>query len=87
MEALADMTVPKLYLTEGEVARMLGHDTAWLRANAPTLEAVHGFPKVDCAIGKRHREAIEEWSRERNIGRRRAPERLNGNNRERHHEL
>lgn len=66
-------TIDKLYVNEREAARMLGHDVAWLRENARSLEEQFGFPKIDVAIGRRHREAIEEWSRERNIARGRRP--------------
>lgn len=58
-----------LYVKEVEVARMLRHDITWLRANAGTLEKQYGLPKVDPAIGMRHRGAIEEWARERNARR------------------
>lgn len=73
----------KLYLSEREVARMLGRDLAWLKANLPTMIRQYGFPKIDTAVGRYHREAVEEWARERNVTRRRAPgERLNETNRE-----
>ncbi|MGR1580689.1 hypothetical protein ACSSNL_04410 [Thalassobius sp. S69A] len=82
------MSIPKLYLTESEVARLLGRDIAWLRANGATLEAQYGFPKIDCATGRRHREAIEAWASDRNIRRRHlAAERLTENNQEKYHEL
>jgi hypothetical protein len=70
-----------LYVKEAEAARMLRHDVSWLRQNAPTLEAQYGFPKIDPAIGMRHREAIEEWARERNSRRTRGSERLTEANR------
>lgn len=71
-----------LYVKEVEAARMLRHDVGWLRANAPTLESQYGFPKIDPAVGMRHREAIEEWARERNSRRTRGSERLTETNRE-----
>lgn len=58
--------VERLYINETEVARMLGHEIAWLRTNAATLERQYGFPKVDPATGKRHRPSIEAWAHERN---------------------
>ncbi|MEX0303095.1 MAG: hypothetical protein AB3N24_11780 [Leisingera sp.] len=63
----------QLYVSEGSVAKMLGHDVKWLRANSHNLEKQYGFPPIDPAIGKRHRESIEAWARERNT--RKAPTR------------
>lgn len=71
-----------LYVKEAEAARMLRHDVTWLRQNAPMLEAQYGFPQIDPATGMRHREAIEEWARERNRRNARRPERLSETNRE-----
>ncbi len=56
-----------LFVTEKTVAEMLGRSIAWLRSNAHTLEQTTGFPKIDPVVGKRHREAIEVWARERNV--------------------
>jgi len=73
----------KLYVKEEEAARMLGHNVTWLRSNAETLESQYGFPKIDTAIGKRHKESIEEWARQRNLTpTQRVLERLNRNSRE-----
>lgn len=55
-----------LYISEAEAARLLGHDVSWLRSNASALERQYGFPRVDPAIGKRHRPSIEAWAQERN---------------------
>lgn len=60
------MTVQRLYVKESDIAKMLGHDVRWLRSNSDALERQYGFPKIDPAIGMRHREAVEEWARERN---------------------
>jgi hypothetical protein len=60
------MSAAPLYVKEAEAARMLRHDVTWLRKNAPTLESQYGFPKIDPAVGMRHKEAIEQWARERN---------------------
>ena len=77
------MTRPApLYIKEADVARLLGHDVTWLRANASALETITGFPKVDVVIGMRHREAIEEWARERNFRKAMRQERLTETNRE-----
>ncbi len=59
-----------LFISESTVAKMLGHDRSWLERNAARLEQTANFPKIDPVIGKRHREAIEEWARERNVHRR-----------------
>jgi hypothetical protein len=77
---------PSLFIPEREVARLLGHDMAWLRSNAPVLEASTGFPSIDPVIGMRHREAIEEWARERNVRRRSGPERLTETNQRENHD-
>ena len=61
------MPVDRLYVKEAEIARMLGHDIRWLRSNQTTLESQYGLPKIDPAIGFRHRESVEEWARERNM--------------------
>lgn len=74
---------PPLYIPEAEVARMLGHKIDWLRENAAALEQSTGFPAIDPVVGLRHREAIEEWARERNAKRRRGPERLTETSRRR----
>lgn len=58
------MTQP-LYKSEAQIARMLGHDTAWLRANADMLETQYGFPPIDPAINKRHAPSVERWAQER----------------------
>lgn len=76
-----DKMISPLYIPEADVARMLGHKIDWLRENGPVLEVSTGFPKIDPVIGMRHREAIEEWARERNVSRRRGPERLTETNR------
>lgn len=55
-----------LYVTDAEAAVMLGRSTAWIKKNAEALETQYGFPKVDPAIGKRHRPSIEQWAKERN---------------------
>ncbi len=60
------MPVQQLFVKEADIAKMLGHDVMWLRSNSETLERQYGFPKIDPAIGMRHREAVEEWARERN---------------------
>ncbi|MEQ3669683.1 hypothetical protein [Pseudophaeobacter sp.] len=60
------MPPQRLYETEKEVARLLGHDVTWLRKNSNTLETQYGFPPIDAAVGMRHRESIEAWARERN---------------------
>ncbi len=60
------MAVQQLFVKESDIAKMLGHDVKWLRSNSETLERQYGFPKIDPAIGMRHREAVEEWARERN---------------------
>jgi hypothetical protein len=57
---------PRLYEKEEVVARLLGHDIRWFRSNVQVLEAQFGFPKIDPAIGLRHREAVELWARRRN---------------------
>lgn len=74
-----------LYISEADVARMLGRSTDWLRENRADLETQFSFPPIDQAVGKRHREAVEEWARERNVRSRQRPERLNGTNRENPH--
>lgn len=61
------MGVPRLFETEKEIARLLGHDVTWLRKNSSTLENQYGFPPIDPATGMRHREAVEEWARQRNV--------------------
>jgi hypothetical protein len=58
-----------LYVNEQEAAKLLHHDATWLRTNSNVLEQTTGFPKIDPVIGLRHREAIEEWARERNVSR------------------
>lgn len=59
------MTEP-LYIADKEVARLLDRSVAWFKSNAKALESQYGFPKIDPAIGKRHRETVEKWARERN---------------------
>ena len=59
------MTEQALFVTEKDVAKMLGHDINWLRSNAKNLEEATGFPAIDPVVGKRHRESIIEWARER----------------------
>lgn len=76
------MPAAPLYVKEVEAAKMLRHDVSWLRQNAHVLESQYGFPKIDPAIGMRHREAIEEWARERNFRNAKRPERLIETNRE-----
>lgn len=71
-----------LYVREVEAARMLRHDVTWLRKNAAMLEAQYGFPKIDPATGMRHREAIEQWARERNSRQATRSPRLSENNKE-----
>lgn len=60
------MPLAKLYISEKEVARMMGHNEAWLSKNAPVLEKSAAFPPIDPVIRLRHRESIENWARERN---------------------
>jgi hypothetical protein len=60
------MSLQPLYRSEAQIAKMLGHDTEWLRKNASTLEAQYGFPKIDPAINKRHAPSVEQWARDRN---------------------
>ncbi|GLO70289.1 hypothetical protein VWZ88_12740 [Phaeobacter sp. JH20_36] len=77
------MSVQSLFVKEAEVAKLLGHDVKWLRANSTTLEAQYGLPEIDPAIGLRHREAIEEWARERNTRKAKSrPGRLQSTNQE-----
>lgn len=71
-----------LYVKEATIAKMLGHDVTWLRANADVLERQYGFPKVDPAVNMRHVEAVEEWARERNMRKGARPERLSETNQE-----
>ncbi|TNE57817.1 MAG: hypothetical protein EP341_03800 [Sphingomonadales bacterium] len=73
------MTIQRLYISEAETARMLGHDTKWLRDNADRLEQQFGFPKIDPATRRRHAPSIEAWASERNSVIRRGPGQLNGN--------
>ena len=61
------MTLPSLYVSEKEVAQLLGQSLTWLHAHVADLEASTNFPKIDPVIKKRHREAIEVWARERNF--------------------
>lgn len=70
-----------LYVSEAQIAAMLGHRIDWLRQNATMLERQYGFPPIDPVIGKRHREAVEAWARERNT-RRPAPQRSTNKNQE-----
>ncbi len=65
--------VQSLYVNEQEAAKLLRHDVTWLRKNSSALENTTGFPKIDPVIGMRHREAIENWARERNISRLQRP--------------
>lgn len=58
-------TAEPLFVSEKDVATMLGSDIKWLRANIKALEETTGFPKMDPVVGKRHKEAIIEWARER----------------------
>lgn len=58
--------VDQIYVSESTIAKMLGHDRPWLQANIETLERQFGFPKIDPAIGKRHRPSVEQWAMERN---------------------
>lgn len=60
------MPLAKLYISEKEVARMMGHNEAWLSQNAPMLEKSAAFPPIDPVIRLRHRESIENWARDRN---------------------
>lgn len=55
-----------LFVADRDIARLLGQSLGWLKANVASLEATTGFPKIDPVIGLRHREAVEEWARERN---------------------
>lgn len=71
------MTVTSLYVSEKEVAQLLGQSISWLRSNAHMLEASTNFPKIDPVIRKRHREAIEVWARERNFRHTPGRDRLN----------
>lgn len=61
------MPAEALYIADAAVARLLGHGIDWLRANRSDLEQQYGFPKVDPAVGKTHREAVEVWARKRNV--------------------
>jgi hypothetical protein len=63
----------QIYASESTIAKMLGHDRAWLHANACMLEQQYGFPKIDPAIGKRHRPSVEAWASERNTRKRLLP--------------
>lgn len=81
------MPAVSLYVSEKVVAQMLGQTTDWLRANGAMLEETTNFPKIDPVIGKRHREAIEVWARERNMRRLTGRERLTEHNREQLHEF
>lgn len=77
------MPLASLYVSDKVAAQMLGHTIDWLRANREMLERQFGFPKVDPAVGKTHREAIEEWARQRNVEPlHKAQERLTETNRE-----
>ena len=58
--------MPQLYVSESTIAKMLGHDAAWLRKNSAVLERQYGFPTIDPAIGKRHAPSVERWASERN---------------------
>ena len=58
--------ITPLYLTEKEVAQLLRRGVDWLRQHSEQLERQYGFPKVDPAVGWRHRQAIEMWALERN---------------------
>lgn len=71
-----------LYLSDAKIAKMLGHDIKWLRANEDVLERQYGLPPIDPAIGMRHVEAVEEWARERNMRNSARPERLPETNQE-----
>lgn len=71
-----------LYVSDAKIAKMLGHDIKWLRANQTVLEQQYGLPPIDPAIGMRHVEAVEEWARERNMRRSARPERLSETNQE-----
>lgn len=55
-----------IYITEKDVAKFICRGVNWLRDHAEQLERQYGFPKVDPAIGRRHRPSIEEWAAERN---------------------
>ncbi len=55
-----------IYLSERQVAELLGYGIDWLRRHAAELERQFGFPGIDPAIGKRHRPSIEAWASERN---------------------
>ena len=80
------MPVSRLYVKEAEIAKMLGHDVTWLRSNLNTLERQYGLPKIDPAVGMRHREAVEEWARERNMRTAKSrPERLTETNHTENH--
>lgn len=57
----------KLFASDREIAKMLGHKVDWLTANARTLETTSGFPKVDPLVGLRHVESVIEWARNRNL--------------------
>lgn len=57
----------KLYVKDAEIAKALSQPLTWLKANASMLERQFGFPRIDPAVGLRHREAVEEWARERNM--------------------
>ncbi len=71
-----------LYAPDGKIAKMLGHDTKWLRDNADVLERQYGLPPIDPAVGMRHVEAVEEWARERNMRKTERSERLSETNQE-----
>lgn len=48
------------YLSEADVAKMLGRSRAWLRVNRPRLER-EGFPAVDGLIGLTCVDDINAW--------------------------
>lgn len=59
--------IPILYVTERQVATMLGQTLDWLKAHAEDLERSTAFPKIDPVVGRRHRESVEIWARQRNL--------------------
>lgn len=54
------MTDP-LYMSDRQVAEMLGVTRQWFSQNHARLELNHGFPKRDPAFNKRSRSAVLTW--------------------------
>lgn len=58
------MTRP-LYITEAQVAVMIGQTVRWLRDNRAVLEASTGFPPIDPVLNKTHLPSVEAWAQKR----------------------